>query len=41
MHNFIVPLQVLGLGTVISFAIAGLINLMLVVIRHFTKKSTN
>ena len=37
MSYIIVPLQVLAIGTIISFGIAVLIKGMLVTIRHFTK----
>lgn len=36
-----VPLQVLVLGTIISYGIAVLIQILLVAIRFFTKKQKN
>lgn len=36
-----VPLQVLGIGIVISYGIAALIKVLLICIRFFTKKDEN
>lgn len=38
--NFVIPLQVMGTGIGISYAIAFLIKILLNVIRVFTQKST-
>lgn len=40
MQFIILPLEVLGLGIIISYAMALLIKLMLVGIRYFSKEET-
>lgn len=36
----IIPLQVFGLGFIISMCIAGLVKVMLDIIKHFTRNET-
>lgn len=38
MSDILIPLEVMGLGIVISYGIAGLINVMLIGIKKFYSK---